>query len=80
MQTLSVRYRTKSVRAAAEPSLARSDELGGTGVRARKREQAPALHRNVPSAHLECGGLSPLCGSLRGFAKIKSDGKARMPG
>jgi hypothetical protein len=29
---------------------------------------------------LECGGLPPLCSPLRGFAKIKNDGKGKMPG
>jgi hypothetical protein len=34
----------------------------------------------VRRAHLECGGLPPLCSSLPGFAKIKRDGKSKMPG
>jgi|ERR1700722_2099530 len=49
-----------------------------------KREQAPALHRNVPPLHLQSGGLPPLCGALRGLVKIKSDGgagcRAKDPG
>jgi hypothetical protein len=41
---------------------------------ARKREQAPALHRNVPPPHLECGGLPPLCSAAKAGAT-----KAELP-
>jgi hypothetical protein len=38
----------------------------------RKREQAPALHRNVAALDLECGGLPPLCALEHGTLRAQS--------
>jgi hypothetical protein len=41
------------------------------------RSKPAPFKKRSPPAHLECGGLPPLCSPPREFAKIKSDGKAR---